>query len=186
MYLFHHIFPVGDIGHPRVKPELAAYHRIEAVLIEHQRRFVKAVHGIVFYDAVFFYIAEQGNLVLYRIFKGSINAGHDDVGMYSHGLKIFYGMLRGLALVLVGAGQIGHERNMDKQAVFPAFFKGNLSYRLDKWLTFDIADGSSNLRDKYIRVVIFTAHVNEMLYLLGDMRDYLHRLPEVFAFSFTV
>ena len=65
--------------------------------------------------------------------------------------------------------------NMNKETVFLADFKRDLSYRLKKRLALDIADCAADLGDNHICVCLFTYTVNKILDLVGDMGNYLNR-----------
>ena len=64
---------------------------------------------------------------------------------------------------------------MDKEAVFLPHFQRNLTNRLNKWLRFNITDGTANFRDDHISIGGISQTIDELFDLIGDMRDNLHR-----------
>ena len=70
--------------------------------------------------------------------------------------------------------QIGHQSNMNKKAVFPADFEGDLPDSLNKRLGLNIADRAANLGNDHIRVGFLTDTVNKFLDLIGNVRDHLY------------
>ena len=82
-------------------------------------------------------------------------------------------MLGGLALVLVGAPQEGHQSHVDEQAVGRADLQGDLPHGLYKGLGFDVADGAADFRDDHIRIGLLAHPVDEFLDLIGDVGNHL-------------
>ena len=70
---------------------------------------------------------------------------------------------------------------MDEKAVFLAHLNAYLTDSLKEGLAFDIAHGTADLGDDDIRIGILTHCVDEGLYLICDMRDYLNRLTQVIS-----
>ena len=70
---------------------------------------------------------------------------------------------------------------MEKTAVFPARFHGNLTDGLDEGLAFDIADGAADLADDHVRPALFAHVVDKRLDFVGDVRNDLHGLPQIVA-----
>ena len=75
---------------------------------------------------------------------------------------------------------------MYKKAVFSAYFKGNLSNGLKKGLRLDVAYGAADLGDNNICIGLFSYAVNEFLYLVGDVGNYLNGGTEIFTSALLV
>ncbi len=82
--------------------------------------------------------------------------------------------------------QIRNERDVDKQTVFAPDLQRDLAHRFDKRLAFDVADGAADLCDDHVGARLFAHAVDEILDLVGHMRDHLHRGAEVFAAALLV
>ena len=81
------------------------------------------------------------------------------------------------------------ERNhcyMNEQTVFPAYFQRNLTYRFNKRLRLNIANGSTNFSNYYISIGLLAYTVNEFFNFIGDVRNNLHRRAKIFTASFFV
>ena len=168
--------PFGEIGRGDVEPQLAADDAGKVGLLQHERRFIEAGDGAVFDNAVGLDVAEQRDLVENALFgDGLVAAQHDDVGGDAHSLQLLDRVLGGLGFVLVGAVQVGHQRDMDKQAVLPARLVRDLAHSLDKGLTFDIADGAADFGDDDIGFGLAADTVDKFLDFVGDMGDDLNR-----------
>ena len=70
---------------------------------------------------------------------------------------------------------------MDIERVFAPDLVTKLPDRFEKRLAFNIAGRAADLRNDDIRIALFADTVNEMLDLIGDMRDDLHGASEILA-----
>ena len=75
---------------------------------------------------------------------------------------------------------------MNEQAVFSADFEGDLPRRLDEWLGLDVADGPADFGDDHIGIGFFSDVIDEVLDLVGDMRDDLDGAAKVFSPPFLI
>ena len=64
---------------------------------------------------------------------------------------------------------VGHQGNMDKEAVFASHLLGYLTNGLQKGLRFDITCGAANLCDDDVGVGLFADAIDERLDLIGDV-----------------
>ena len=177
-----HRGPLRHVRRGDIQPQLTADDAGEVGLLQHQRRGVKAVDGAVFDHAVGLYVAEQRNLLENAGIRNRLVAAQDDdVRRDAEALKLLDGVLGRLALVLVAAAQIGYERDMDEKAVFPPDLQRDLAHRLDEGLALDVADGAADLRDDDVRIRLAADAVDELLDLVRDVGDDLHRGAEILA-----
>ena len=70
---------------------------------------------------------------------------------------------------------------MDEKAVFFTDLEGYLSDRLKEGLRLDIAYRAAYLGDNDVGVGLFGYGIDEILYLVGDVRNDLHGGAEIFA-----
>ena len=92
-------------------------------------------------------------------------------GVDAHALQFLDGVLRRLGLVLVGAAQERHQRHVDEQAVFAPHLERHLPHGLQERLALDVADGAADLGDDDVRVGLFADAIDEVLDLVGDVRE---------------
>ena len=177
----HHGCPFRQIRRRCLQPQFPADHLGKMRFLQHQRRFVQAGNGHVFNDAIPLHIAKQRDLFENGFFQRLIAAQHDDIGMNAHALQLLHGMLGGLGFMLVRAPQEGHQRHMDKQAVFPAHFQGNLPNGFQKGLGFDVADGAADLGNYHVGVRPLAHAIYKFLDFIGDVGNHLHREAQIFA-----
>ena len=173
-YAPHHAFPFRKVGRGCVYAKLPADNVGKTGLLQHQRRFVKAGESDVFYDAVQLHVAEEGYLFEYGILERLVAAEDYYIGVYAHALKLLYGMLGGLGLVLIGAAEEGDEGNVYEQAVLPAYLQGYLPHSLYKGLGLYIAYGAAYLGYDHIGVCLLAHTVYEILYFVGYVGYDLH------------
>ena len=90
-------------------------------------------------------------------------------------------MLRRLGLVLAGTFDVRHQRHVDEQAVLAPLLDRDLPDGLDERLRLDVTGRSADLRDDDLRVCLLPDPVDEILDLVGDVRDDLDRAAQVIA-----
>ena len=91
-----------------------------------------------------------------------------------------HGVLGGLGLELVGGGNVRHQGNVHEHAVVRAEIAAHFAGGLKEGLGLDVADGTTDFGDDHIHVIgSLGAHTR--LDFVGDVRDNLHALAEVFA-----
>ena len=86
----------------------------------------------------------------------------------------------GLVLSLAGRLEVGHQRQVDVQAVLLADVEGELADRFEERQPLDVADGAADLGDDHVHVVGGQL-ADGRLDLVGDVRDDLDGLAEVLA-----
>ena len=168
-----HGVPLCQIDLGGIDIQLPAHNAGEILLFQHDGGLVQAGQGDVLNNAVRLHIAEHGDLPENAVFQGLVTAQNDDIRFDPQALELLDGVLGGLALVLVGAPQEGHQSHVDEQAVGRADLQGDLPHGLYKGLGFDVADGAADFRDDHIRIGLLAHPVDEFLDLIGDVGNHL-------------
>ena len=176
-----HLVPLGHVGRGRVDGKLAAHNVGEVVLLQHDGRLIEAGHGQVLDHAVGLDVAEQRNLIADVLIDGLVRAGDDDVGEYAHGAQLLDGVLGGLGLVLAGGLDVGHQRDVDEQAIAAPLLDGHLADGLQEGLALDVARRAADLGQHHVCAALFAHGVDEVLDLVGDVGNDLHGLAQVVA-----
>ena len=184
--LFDHAHPLGHVRRRRFDVQLAADDVGEVVLFQHQRRLVQHGNRAVLDHAVGLYVAEQRDLLEDAPVDRLVAAQHNDVRRNAHALHLLDGVLGRLRLVLAGAFEVRHERDVDEDRILAANLQRNLADRLEERLAFDIARRAADLRDDHVRIRLVAHAVDEALDLVRDVRNDLHGLAEVFAAALLV
>lgn len=71
---------------------------------------------------------------------------------------------------------------MDVQAVVPAEFGPQLAHGFEERQTFDVAYRAADFDQRHVRGIVALSQTEYgALYLVGDVRDHLHRPPKVVA-----
>ena len=91
-----------------------------------------------------------------------------------------------LGLQLAGRRQVGHQRDVQEEAVVPADVVAHLAGRLEERQRLDVADGAADLGDHDVRTASPSGPGSAIapdpgLDLVGDVRDDLHGVAEVLA-----
>ena len=83
--------------------------------------------------------------------------------------------------MLVRAAKEGDEGNVYEEAVLPAYLKGYLTNRLKKRLGLNVSDSSAYFGNYHVGIGLPSDAVNEFLYLVRYVRNYLNRRAEIFS-----
>ena len=184
--LLYHAAPLGHIRLFCLEVQLAADNAGEIVFLQHNRCFVQHRDRHVFNNTVRFYVAEQGNLVENARIDRLIAAQDNDVRGDAHTLHFFYRVLGRFRLMLAGAFEVRHKRDMNEKGVFLTDLERNLTNGFEKRLAFDIACRAADLGDDDVCIRLVADAVNEVLDLVRDVRNDLNGLAKVLAAAFLV
>ena len=88
-------------------------------------------------------------------------------------------MLGGLGLDLARGGNVGHQRQVDKQGVLRSQLAAHLADRFEKRQGFDVADRAADFHQAHIGIA--GAGLDRALDLIGDVRNDLHRPAQIIA-----
>ena len=166
-----------------VNLEMAHHELVEVFLMHVQRHLVDApcVDGL--YHVSGLHVAEHRDLLADFRGQGVLGAADDDVRLHSRLLEHLHRMLCGLCLELLGGAEVGHERQVDGQAVLLGQLPLQLAHGLDEGLRFHVAYGSAYLCDYHVVFAGLAEQHHAALDFVGDMGDDLDGLAEVCAFA---
>ncbi len=155
---------------------------IQPFFMQHLRNSVNSV-GILRGDhRPRFDIGEQGNLAPFIFGQRPIGAAQQHIRLDTDGTQFFHRMLRGLGFDFPGSGNIGQQGQMHVEHIVMAHFHAHLANGLKKRQGFDVTDGAADFDHGHIGIACAFNHA--ALDFIGDMRDHLHRAPEVVAAPF--
>ena len=154
--------------------------------MQHQGALVEAWHGQVFDDALGLDVAEGADLAADVAAHAAVGPQDDDVGADAHALQLLDRVLGGLGLVLVGAGDVGHQHHVDVAAVLVALLDAHLADGLQERLALDVAGGAADLGDDHVGLGGGGQVVDVALDLVGDVGDDLDGLAQIRALALLV
>ena len=111
-----------------------------------------------------------------------LSAQDEDIGLDTNLLELLDGVLGGLGLHFTSRSDIGDVGQVDAQAVLPEL-PLELSYAFEEGEGFDIADGTTDLGDDEVVLLLEAKKLDVALDLVGDMGDDLYGLAEVVALT---
>ncbi len=155
---------------------------VQALLVKAQGHLVDVLHVLGGDHLVGAHVAEQGDLGLQFLGERHLGTAEQDVGLDADGAQLLDRVLGGLGLHLAGGLDVGHQGDVDEQAVLAADIDAELADRLQEGQTLDVADGAADLDDGHVGVAFELA--DGLLDLVGDVGDDLHGAAQVFAPSF--
>ena len=182
----HYLLPFGQVGGGHVQFQFLHHHVVEAIGVQHQRALVEAGHGQVLNDALGLHVAEGADLPADVAAHAAVGAQDDDVRVHAHALQLFHRVLGRFGLVFVGAGDVGHQHDVDVAAVVAALFQAHLTDGFEKRLALDVAGGAADLGNDHVGLSGGSQIVDVALDLVGDVGDDLHGLAQISALTLLV
>ena len=183
---FDGFLPFCQIGSRYFQSQFSANDGRKIGFLQHQRCFIQYGQCSVFNDAIGSYITEHGNFLENGFFQRFIAAQYNNIWMNPHSLQFFYRMLSRFRFMFIRTTQERHQSYMDKQAIFLSYFQRNLSCRFQKWLGFDITNGTANFCNDNICIGLFPYLIDKFLDFICDMRNDLYGRAKVCPTSFFI
>ena len=162
------------------EPEATHYIRVKPLFIQHTGDIINARHIYAVDHSVAVHIAHQGYLVFDAFRQRTVGTQDECIGTDAHLAEHHHRMLCRFSLQLMGGRDIRHQRYMHEHAVVRPEFTAYLARCFKERLRFDIAHSTADLSNDHIDTVI-SLGAHTAFYFVGDMRDHLHALSEVFA-----
>ncbi len=126
--LLDHLVPILEIGSSLGKIELTANYIGEVALLKHNRCLIENGNSLVLYNAITLNVAEKCNLIEDAlVLNRLIGTKNQNVRIDSECLKLLYGMLCGLGLVLLGSGKVRNKSDVNEERILSAHLEGNLT-----------------------------------------------------------
>ena len=185
--LLHQLVPALQVGRRRVDPQLVADEPVEPLLVQHARHLVDRV-GVPHRDhAPFGHVGEQRDLLALFVRDGAVGAAQQRVGLDADLAHLLHRVLRRLGLQLAGGGDPRHVGEVHEGGVGRPHAQAHLAHGLEEGQRFDVAHGAADLDDRDLHLfggADAGAAAHEVLDLVGDVRDHLHRLAEIVSAAF--
>ena len=148
--------------------------------MQHDRDLVEALGVGGVDDALDGHVAQVGDLALERIGDGLLAATHDGVGLDAAAAQLGDRVLRRLGLLLARRTDERHQRDVHVTDVVATDFEAVLTDGFEERQDLDVADGATDFGDDDIDIV-GRQRPDALLDLVGDVRNDLHRAPEIVA-----
>ena len=149
------------------------------------RHLIDAGQVFALNDAVEIDVTEGGHLFADLVRQVLLSAQHEDVGLDTYALQLLDGVLCRLCLQLAGSFEVGHVSKVHADCAL-AEFPFQLTDSLHERCALDVADGTSDLCDDEVIVVLLSEELDIALDLIGDMRHHLDGLAQIVAAALLV
>ena len=170
--------PLLQIGRPGLDAEPPQDDVIDPVRLQRQWHLVDREILVALLDhGVERHVAEQGDLLPVGDVDRPLGAADEDVGLNADLAEEPDGVLRRLGLQFARRLEVGHEREVDEDAVLAAHLQRNLPDRLEEGEALDVAHGAADLGDGDVGLTVGEVS-HHLLDLVGDVRNHLHGLAE--------
>ena len=167
------------------QPEAAYDVGVEPLPVQHlgdvvdRRRVRGGDHGLLV-D-----VAHQRDLPLDRVRQLAVGAADHGVGLDADLAQRGDRVLGRLGLQLAGRADVGHQGDVQEEAVVPADVVAHLTGRLEERQRLDVTHRAADLGDHHVDVLTIGGAAphreDALLDLVGDVRDHLDGVTEVVA-----
>jgi hypothetical protein len=167
-----------------VQAQLVADQAVQALLVQHARHLVDGVHVPHADHAPFGHVGEQRDLFALFLGDAPVGAAQQRVGLDADLAQLLHRVLGRLGLELARGGDPGQVGQVHERAVVGAQLEAELAHGLQEGQRLDVAHRAADLDNGHVHRVGRAeagAALDEVLDLVGDVRDHLHRLAQVVA-----
>ncbi len=175
----HQLVPGLEVGGRGLDLELAADELVQSLRMQQSRDLVDAVHVHRGDNRLLLQVGEQRDLAAFVIGQRPVGAAQHDVGLDPDLTQLLDRVLRRLGLDLARRRNIGHQGEVHETGVVAAELQAHLPDGFQERQGLDIAHRAADLDDGHVRIA--GSGANEMLDLVGDVRDDLHCATQVVA-----
>ena len=158
---------------------------VEALVLHVDRYLVDARKVFALNHAVEIYVTEASHLLQDSLFEMLLGAENQNIWLNTYALQFLNGVLGRLCLQLACSLQIRHIGEVHIDGVL-AQLPFQLSDSFHVWGTLDVADGSANLGNHEVIVILLAEQLHVALDLVGDVRHHLDGFAEIIATAFLV
>ncbi len=152
---------------------------VEALGVQHQRDLVDRVLVGQRHHAVAAHVGEHRQLVAGGAADRLLGAADQDVGLDPDLAHLHHRVLGRLGLDLAGGLDIRQQGQVHAHGVARVELQAQLPDRLEERQALDVADRAADLDDQQVQAL--RGGEDAVADRVGDVRDDLHRLPEVLA-----
>ena len=179
--------PVRHVGGRHIEAQQPADQVVGALALEHERHFVNRMFHVLLLDhRLHGDVAEHGNLLAQLLFQRLFAAADDEVGRDADFAQLGDRLLRGLGFQLARRLDERHVGDMNKHDIAVAGFQSELADGLQKRQALDVARRAADFGDDDVGFGFFGEEVNAVFDFVGDVRDHLDGLAEIFPLALVV
>ena len=158
---------------------------VEALVLHVYRHLVDARKVFALNHAVQVYVTETCYLLHDSLFEMLLGAENQDIWLNTYALQFLHGVLGRLCLQLACCLQIRHIGKVNVDGVLAQFpFQLSDSFHVRGALY--VADGSANLGNHEVIVILLAEQLHVALDLVGDVRHHLDGFAEIIATTLLV
>ena len=172
----HQFLPLFEVRFAADQPQAFHGNIGKTLGFEHQGHLVDRIGVHCLDHPVLFNVAEEGDLVLEVFRQGAFTTADDDVRLDPDAAQFLHAVLGRFGLQFPGGPQVGNDGDVNVEHVLPADVALELADRLQEGKRLDVADRAPNLGDHHIRALLHGDPLDQVLDLVGDVRDDLHRV----------
>ena len=175
------VAPDRPVHVPERQSQPADHVRVEALGVQDLRDVVDGRGVHCGHHAVGVHVAHQRDLALQPGRQLPVGPADDRVRLDADRAQRGHRVLGRLGLQLPARGQVGHKRDVQEEAVVPTHVVAQLPGGLKERQRLDVADRAADLGDDHVRRIFGArGRLHPVLDLVGDVRDHLHGVAQVF------
>ena len=178
------LIPHGQVGRLGLQPQRFADELVQALLVQHGGDLVDGIDVPDRNDRVQRHVREHRDLGALVVRDGAVGAAQQRMRVDADLAQLLHRVLRGLGLEFAGRGDEGHQRQVHEGRAAAPQAQAHLARGLEEGQRLDVAHRAADLDDGDVGLAIpgrRRAARDEVLDLVGDVRDDLHGLAQVVA-----
>ena len=179
VHLAHQVVPAGEVGRLGEQLQLHADQLVQTLLVQHAWHLVDGVHVLHGDHAMQRHVREQADLLALVLGDAAVGPAQQGVGLDADLAQLLHRVLGGLGLELACGRDPGHVGEVHEGSVARAHLQAELAGGLQERQGLDVAHRAANFHDRHVH--IHRTPADEVLDLVGDVRNDLHGLAQVVA-----
>ena len=182
----YHGSPVAEVGLAVLQTQMVADAVGQTLVLQHHGHLIQGGCCHILDDVLFPHVAEHADLPLHVLRNLQFGTADNHVGLDADGEQLLDGVLGGLGLQLIGAGNVRHQCHVDVHGVASAHFGDELADCLQERCALDVAHCAADLGDDHIGVGLLAHPIDALLDLVGDVGDDLNGAAQIVAAALLV
>ena len=179
------LVPLGPVDILELQSQVLNDVRVQALGVQGLGDVVDARGVRAADDGINVDVAHAADLVPHGVRHRAVRADHDGVRLDADGAQRCHRVLGRLGLQFLGRADVRNQRDVQEEDVVAADVLAHLAGRFEERLGLDVADRAADFGDDDIRGLLrLGGQAHPALDLVGDVRDDLDGVTEVFAAAF--
>ena len=185
-YTLYHFMPVSHIFWFIRHIQFFEHDGIHTLFFHQHRNLVNTCRGQILNYSFRINVAEHSHFFAHIFGNRTLTAADNDIRGNADAAQLFNAVLGRLGFELTCSSYIRNKCYMDIQDVVTVNFFFYLTDSFKERQAFNIADGTADLCNNKISIIITANAVNALFDFISNVRDYLHCTSQIIAPAFFI